>query len=87
MTQTPVIHLHVKGNERIPLRVNDGGQQISFKSEPAQIIQAISPTIEAERNADGALLTITDYRGSQQIQVYDGQIAHGIVFDGGNADG
>jgi len=87
MTQIPVIPLHVNGNERIPLHVKGGSQTIPFKSEPAQIIHAISPTIDVERTADGALLTITDYRGSQQIQVYDGQMAQGIVFDGGDANG
>lgn len=87
MTQTPVIPLHVKNSEKIPLRVNDGGQQISFKSEPAQIIQAVSPTIDAVRNDDGVLLTITDYRGSHQVRIYDGHMADGIVLDGGDADG
>lgn len=87
MTQTPVIHLHVKSIEKIPLRVNDGGRQIPFKSEPAQIIQAISPTIDAVRNEDGVLLTIMDYRGSYQIYVYDGHMADGIILDGGDADG
>lgn len=45
---------------------------IKLEVTSGKIINAISPTIDAERKDDGVELTIKDYRGEEKIMVYDG---------------
>ena len=55
----------------IELRVEDA-PSATLTPDQAKVIQAVSPTIDAERTEDGALLTIHDIDGTKTIALNDG---------------
>lgn len=56
----------------IELHVEDAPSAV-LQPDQAQVIRAVSPTIDAERTEEGALLTIHDIDGTKTINVYDGE--------------
>lgn len=56
----------------IELHVEDAPSAV-LQPDQAQVIRAVSPTIDAERTDEGALLTIHDIDGTKEITVYDGE--------------
>lgn len=48
------------------------GNEATITMEQMRVIRAVSPTIDAERTTDGAVLTIHDIDGDDQITIYDG---------------
>lgn len=55
----------------IELHVEDAPSAV-LQPDQAQVIRAVSPTIDAERTDEGALLTIHDIDGTKEITLYDG---------------
>ena len=56
----------------IELHVEDAPSAV-LQPDQAQVIRAVSPTIDAERTEEGALFTIHDIDGTKEITVYDGE--------------
>ncbi len=56
----------------IELRVEDA-PSATLEPDQAQVIRAVSPTIDAERTDEGALLTIHDIDGTKEINLNDGE--------------
>ena len=57
----------------IRLRVQENGASAGLTVEQARVIEAISPTIDAERVEGGVQITVEDYRGTPTTAVlYDG---------------
>ena len=69
--------------QTIPIRVDEnggsvslsvsGGENVEMTSEQARVIEAVSPTVDAERVEGGVEITIHDVRGSSTVRVNDGQ--------------
>lgn len=59
-------------SQRIPLRVDDGNENLSFGIENVRIIEGISPSVDVERISNGVVVTVEDYHGTKTATVYDG---------------
>lgn len=71
MTQR--IELDVLETENlVDLDMGQEDAEISLASERFEIVRAVSPRIGIERTEGGAVVTVTDYRGSSSAIVYDG---------------
>ena len=62
-----------EGSTTVPVSVTENGGSVSLSAEQARIIEAISPTVDAERVEGGVEITIHDVRGSSTVKVNDGQ--------------
>lgn len=47
---------------------------IVLEVEEVRVINAVSPTVDLERVEDGASVTVHDYRGTQNVVIYDGPV-------------
>ena len=63
--------------ENIRLTVQEG-ENAQMTTEQLRIIEAVSPTVTAERNEEGILVTVHDLNGTRTVQVYDGEDGVGI---------
>ena len=57
----------------VTMSVTENGGSVSLSAEQARIIEAISPTVDAERVEGGVEITINDVRGSSTVMINDGQ--------------
>lgn len=57
----------------IKLPVETGEEIIPLEIEELRVIEAVSPTVAAERNEEGVLITVHDLNGTRTAQVYDGE--------------
>lgn len=79
-----MIKLHVAENPSATMHAA-AGNEATITMEQMRVIRAVSPTIDAERTTDGAVLTIHDIDGDEQITIYDGEKGDGGTPAGGNA--
>lgn len=66
------IRLTVQEGENIRMNVQEG-ENARLRSEELRVIEAISPTVTAERNEEGILVTVHDLNGTRTEQLYDGE--------------
>lgn len=58
----------------IPMNVAENGAALGIDAEQARVIGAVSPTVDAQRTAEGVEITVHDIRGTQPaVMLYDGQ--------------
>ena len=79
-----MIKLHVAENPSATMHAA-AGNEATITMEQMRVIRAVSPTIDAERTTDGAVLTIHDIDGDEQIAIYDGKKGDVGTPAGGNA--
>lgn len=46
---------------------------IVLEVEQVRVVNAVSPTVDVQRIENGAEVTIHDYRGTQTVEIYDGE--------------
>ena len=66
------INLSIGTDNALPLTIETDPSMDLSTPVINQIIEAISPTVTAERTADGVTLTIEDKNGEQTVELYDG---------------
>ena len=59
-------------SNNIQLKVAPVPAPLKMRAIPVEIVNAVSPTIDAERVPGGVELTIQDVHGTEQVMVYDG---------------
>lgn len=62
-----------QGGESIPLRVSGGAMELDITPEQVRVIEAVSPTVDAERAEGGVKISVHDLRGDHTAMLYDGQ--------------
>ena len=65
------IRLTVQEEQDILLAAEES-EEARLQGEQLRIIEAVSPTVTAERNAEGILVTVHDLNGTRTVQIYDG---------------
>ena len=58
--------------QEINMTVAENGGNVSLNTEQMRVIEAVSPTVDAERVEGGVEITVHDLRGTQTATVYDG---------------
>ena len=58
--------------QRIELRVAENGGGVDLTSEQLRVVEAVSPTVDAERIEGGVEITVHDLRGTSSVELYDG---------------
>ncbi len=60
-------------SQEIRLQVAENGGSAVLGLTPLQVVEAVSPTVSAERIAGGARITVHDLRGTQTAELHDGE--------------
>ena len=62
-----------QGGQSIPLSVTGGGTNMNLTPEELRVLEAVSPTVDAERVEDGVEITVHDLRGTRTVELHDGE--------------
>lgn len=62
-----------QGGQSIPLSVSGGGTNMDLTPEQLRVVEAVSPTVVAERVEGGVEITVHDLRGTQTVELRDGE--------------
>lgn len=66
------IHLKVQEEPSIKLKVS-GDDRISIRPEELRVIEAVSPTVDIERDENSVIITVHDLNGTKSERIYDGE--------------
>ena len=67
------IKLNIVENGRaLPLSIEENGGPLSLSAEQLRVVEAVSPTVDAERVEGGVEITVHDLRGTQTVELHDG---------------
>lgn len=62
-----------QGGQSIPLSVSGGGTDMDLTPEELRVVEAVSPTVDAERVEGGVEITVHDLRGTKTVELRDGE--------------
>lgn len=57
----------------IKLNILQNGETIDLTQEEIRVVNAVSPTVEAERTDNGVEITVHDIHGTETVELYDGE--------------
>lgn len=58
--------------QTINLEISQGSRTLTLSQEEIRVIEAVSPTVDAERTEDGVQITVHDLHGTETVNLYDG---------------
>lgn len=73
-------------SQTINLEISQGSRTLTLSQEEIRVIEAVSPTVDAERTEDGVQITVHDLHGTETVNLYDGTDGVGISGAVLNAD-
>ena len=59
-------------SQTINLEISQGSRTLTLSQEEIRVIEAVSPTVDAERTEDGVQITVHDLHGTETVNLYDG---------------
>lgn len=71
MSQTIDLNI-VPGGSSVSMNVAAGGRTLNLSPEELRVIEAVSPTVEAEGTEDGVQITVHDLHGTETVNLHDG---------------
>lgn len=60
-------------SQTIKLNIVPGSRTLTLSQEEIRVIEAVSPTVDAERTDDGVQITVHDLHGTETVNLYDGE--------------
>lgn len=62
-----------QGGQSIPLGISGANTGLDLTPEQLRVVEAVSPTVDAERVEDGVEITVHDLRGTRTVELRDGE--------------